>query len=36
MINFEDKNPYTSGYFGFRTVNNHLTIDNFRVYQLEK
>lgn len=36
MINFKDDNPYTSGYFGFRTVNNHMTVDNFKVYQLKK
>lgn len=31
-----DENPYTSGYFGFRTVDNHMTIDNFRIYSLTK
>jgi hypothetical protein len=31
---FKDTDPYTSGYFGFRTVNNHMTVDNFKVYQL--
>ena len=36
MINFKDDNPYTSGYFGFRTVNNHMTVDNFKVYHLKK
>tara|TARA_R110000823_G_scaffold158017_3_gene288838 strand:+ start:1553 stop:2314 length:762 start_codon:yes stop_codon:yes gene_type:complete len=34
IINFYDPEPYTSGYFGFRTVNNHMTIDNFQVYGL--
>ena len=29
-----DKVPYTEGWFGFRTVKNHLKIDNFKVYQL--
>jgi len=31
-----DPEPYTDGWFGFRTVNNHMTIDNFKVYQLGK
>ncbi|MDO5971803.1 DUF6250 domain-containing protein [Flavivirga aquimarina] len=34
MVDFFDKNPYQSGHFGFRTVNNHMTVDNFKVYQL--
>ena len=34
FIDFYDSNPYTSGYFGFRTVNNHMTIDNFQVFKL--
>ncbi|MDN3665548.1 DUF6250 domain-containing protein [Algibacter miyuki] len=34
ISDFVDENPYTSGYFGFRTVKNHMTADNFRVYQL--
>lgn len=34
MVDFYDSNPYTSGYFGFRTVNNHMTIDNFKVSKL--
>ena len=32
---FDDPNPLTSGYFCFRTVENHMTIDNFRVYKLK-
>lgn len=35
LIDFVDEAPYTSGHFGFRTVNNHMTVDNFRVYQLK-
>ena len=35
IIDFYDPSPYTSGYFGFRTVNNHMTIDNFKVFRLE-
>ena len=31
-----DKEPYTEGWFGFRTVKNHLKIDNFKVYQLQE
>lgn len=34
VIDFEDKNPFTEGWFGFRTVRNHMRIDNFRVYRL--
>lgn len=34
MVDYFDENPYTSGYFGFRTVNNHMTIDNFKVSKL--
>lgn len=29
-----DTEPYQSGYFGFRTVNNHMLIENFKVFQL--
>lgn len=36
LVDFVDANPYTSGYFGLRTVNNHMTVDNFKVYQIEK
>ena len=35
MIDLYDDDSYTSGYFGFRTVNNHMTIDNFKVYRLK-
>ena len=35
IVEFNDPNAYSSGYFGFRTVNNHMTIDNFKVYSLE-
>ncbi|WP_405607961.1 DUF6250 domain-containing protein [Polaribacter sp. Asnod1-A03] len=34
FADFKDTNPYTSGYFGFRTVKNHMTADNFKVYKL--
>lgn len=34
VFDFEDKEPFTEGWFGFRTVRNHLQIDNFKVYQL--
>ncbi len=29
-----DSQPYTKGYFGFRTVNNHMKIENFEVRRL--
>lgn len=31
-----DTEPYKSGYFGFRTVNNHMLIKKFKVIQLKK
>ncbi len=34
MVDLYDANPYLSGYFGFRTVKNHMTIDNFKVHKL--
>lgn len=34
LVDFVDSSPYTSGHFGFRTVNNHMTVDNFKVYKL--
>jgi len=36
IYDVHDPDPYTDGWFGFRTVNNHMTIDNFRVYGLRK
>lgn len=35
IYDFLDANPYTKGYFGIRTVNNHMTVDNFKVYSLK-
>nr|MUH41342.1 hypothetical protein [Zobellia laminariae] len=35
IIDFYDPNPYTSGHFGLRTVNNHMTIENFKVFSLK-
>ena len=34
VFDFLDKNPFREGWFGFRTVRNHMRIDNFRVYRL--
>ena len=31
-----DPEPYTEGWFGFRTVHNHMTIDNFKIYRLKE
>lgn len=31
---YDDPQPYTSGWFAFRTVTNHLRLKNFRVYRL--
>ena len=36
IFDYDDPKPYTSGWFAFRTVANHMTIDNFRVYRLER
>ncbi|TKG95525.1 hypothetical protein EYV94_08780 [Puteibacter caeruleilacunae] len=35
IYDFQDDDPYTSGYFGIRTYKNHMTVDNFVVYQLK-
>ncbi|MFD1616303.1 DUF6250 domain-containing protein [Gelatiniphilus marinus] len=34
IFKVHDSQPYTNGYFGFRTVNNHMKIDNFKIMQL--
>ncbi|WP_029445494.1 DUF6250 domain-containing protein [Cellulophaga baltica] len=34
IADFQDSQPYTSGYFGLRTVDNHMTVDEFKVYRL--
>ena len=36
IYDVHDPDPYTDGWFGFRTVNNHMTIDNFKIYRLKK
>ena len=36
VFDFTDNAPLTEGWFGFRTVNNHMAIDNFRVSNLAK
>lgn len=36
IFDVQDALPYDSGYFAFRTVNNHLIIDDFDVYELSK
>ncbi|MCU4174043.1 DUF6250 domain-containing protein [Carboxylicivirga sp. N1Y90] len=35
IYDFKDRSPYSSGFFGIRTYKNHMTIDNFKVYQLK-
>lgn len=35
VFELNDPEPYTSGYFGFRTVNNHMLIKNFKVEKIE-
>jgi hypothetical protein len=35
LFSFDDPDPYTSGWFAFRTTMNHLTIRHFRTYALE-
>lgn len=34
FFDFRDPQPYTHGWFGFRTVSNHVKIDNFKVFSL--
>lgn len=34
VFDIKDPDPFVSGWFGFRTVRNHMTIDNFRVWQV--
>ncbi|GAF01994.1 DUF6250 domain-containing protein [Saccharicrinis fermentans] len=35
IFDYFDSDPYTSGYFGIRTVHNHMTVDNFKIYRLK-
>lgn len=35
VFDFTDEEPFTDGWFGLRTVANHMTVDNFKVYSLE-
>jgi len=35
LFDYTDENPYTSGYFGFRTVKNHIQYRDFKVFQLQ-
>ena len=35
QFDFTDDEPFLDGWFGFRTVANHMTIDNFKVYALK-
>ncbi len=34
FFNYEDPDPLVEGHFGFRTVRNHETVENFKVYRL--
>jgi rhamnogalacturonan endolyase len=36
IFKFEDEDPYRDGYFGFRTVDNHMKVASFKVYSLSK
>lgn len=36
IYDYRDPKPYTQGHFGLRTVHNHMTLDNFKVYRLSK
>lgn len=35
LFELKDDQPYREGYFGFRTTNNHMKVDSFKVYSLE-
>jgi rhamnogalacturonan endolyase len=34
IFELKDKQPYREGYFGFRTLDNHMIVENFKVYAL--
>ena len=34
LFDYNDPKTYSKGYFGIRTVTNHMQIKNFQVYQL--
>jgi len=34
LFELKDPEPYTSGWFGFRTVTNHMVIKHFLIYRL--
>lgn len=36
IYDFTDEHPYERGWFGIRTIQNHMTIDNFKIYQIEE
>lgn len=36
LFELREEHPLTEGYFGFRTVNNHMKIHDFKVYRLEQ
>jgi len=36
VYDFIDESPYTQGWFGIRTIENHMAIDDFKVYRIEK
>ena len=36
VFDYYDEEPFEDGWFGFRTVSNHMTIDNFKVFSLEE
>lgn len=36
LFSFDDDQPYEAGYFGFRTVDSHIRIEDFTVYSLSK
>ncbi len=35
MFSIQDEDPYTAGWFGFRTVHNHMEVRNFQVHRLK-
>ncbi|PHN02705.1 DUF6250 domain-containing protein [Flavilitoribacter nigricans] len=36
IYDFYDPSPYVSGYFGFRTVRNHMTVEDFKIYKINQ
>ncbi|WP_321281099.1 DUF6250 domain-containing protein [Marinifilum fragile] len=36
IYDFKDEDAYEKGWFGIRTINNHMSVDNVKVYQIKR